>query len=239
MREVKMNQGWIKLHRKIFENPVVTKDADHLAVWVYLLAKATHKEYPAIFKGQKIMLQPGQLITGRKSIGEKLKIEETKVKRILTSFENDQQIARQRSNRNSLISILNWQQYQEDAQQNDQPMPSQCPTDAHEQECKECKNERNIYKDIVEYLNEKTGKSFKSTTKKTQSCIHARLAEGFKEDDFKTVIDKKCAEWIGNEKMEQYLRPETLFGTKFESYLNANVKTGTADEYDPLDELPL
>lgn len=237
MREVKMDQGWIKLHRKIFENPVVTKDAEHLAVWIYLLTKATHKEYPAIFKGQKIMLQAGQLITGRKSISEKLKINEAKVKRILTNFENDQQIDRQRSNQNSLISILNWSQYQESDQQSDQPVTSQRPASDHKQECKNVKNERNIYKYIVEYLNEKTGKSFKSTTSKTKTCINARLAEGFTEDDFKTVIDKKCAEWTGNKKMEQYLRPETLFGTKFESYLNASVKTGSADEYDPLDGL--
>ena len=38
--------------------------------------------------------------------------------------------------------------------------------------------------------------------------------------DFKTVIDKKCAEWLQDGNMVQYLRPETLFGTKFETYLN-------------------
>lgn len=75
--------------------------------------------------------------------------------------------------------------------------------------------------EIISYLNEKTESMFKASTKKTQSCIRARLSEGFKVDDFKTVIDKKCAEWIGDEKMEKYLRPETLFGTKFEGYLNA------------------
>jgi uncharacterized phage protein (TIGR02220 family)/predicted phage replisome organizer len=79
-----------------------------------------------------------------------------------------------------------------------------------------------IYKYIVEYLNEKTGTNYKYSSKKTQTCIHARLAEGFTQDDFKTVIDKKCAEWKGTE-WEKYLRPETLFGTKFESYLNAKV----------------
>lgn len=73
---------------------------------------------------------------------------------------------------------------------------------------------------IVEYLNEKAGTKYKSSTKKTQSCIRSRLKEGFTVDDFKTVIDKKCTEWIGTE-FEPYLRPETLFGPKFESYLNA------------------
>ena len=82
-------------------------------------------------------------------------------------------------------------------------------------------------KDIVEYLNSKVGSAFKSTTKATQKVIKARLAEGFTVDDFMTVIDKKCAEWMGDPKMEQYLRPETLFGTKFEGYLNARVSKGT------------
>jgi uncharacterized phage protein (TIGR02220 family)/predicted phage replisome organizer len=83
--------------------------------------------------------------------------------------------------------------------------------------------EKEIYISVVSYLNEKAGTSFKHTTAKTKTAIKARLSEGFTVDDFKTVIDKKCAEWIGNEKMEKYLRPETLFGTKFEGYLNAKV----------------
>ena len=77
--------------------------------------------------------------------------------------------------------------------------------------------------EIISYLNEKTESMYRASNKKTQSCIRARLSEGFKVDDFKTVIDKKCAEWIGDPKMEKYLRPETLFGTKFEGYLNAKV----------------
>ena len=81
----------------------------------------------------------------------------------------------------------------------------------------------NPYLEIISYLNEKAGTKFKFSTAKTRSVIHARLSEGFKVDDFKTVIDKKCAEWIGDPKMEKYLRPETLFGTKFEGYLNAKV----------------
>ena len=81
----------------------------------------------------------------------------------------------------------------------------------------------NAYISIVSYLNEKAGTNYKATTPKTQSAIKARLAEGFTEEDFFTVIDKKCAEWLGDSKMEKYLRPETLFGTKFEGYLNAKV----------------
>lgn len=114
------NNGWIKIHRKMLQNPVVMQDADHLAVWIYLLLNATHKDIPAMFKGKKITLHPGQLITGRKKIAKVLSVDESKVKRILLCFESDQQIDRERSNASSLISILNWEQYQEDDRQNDQ-----------------------------------------------------------------------------------------------------------------------
>ena len=70
--------------------------------------------------------------------------------------------------------------------------------------------------EIIFYLNEKTGKHYKVKTPKTVRLIRARLKEGFTVEDFKAVIEKKCDDWLGNEKMERYLRPETLFGTKFE-----------------------
>lgn len=76
------------------------------------------------------------------------------------------------------------------------------------------------YEDIVSYLNEKVSKSFKHKTAKTRSLIKARFKDGFTIDDFKRVIDIKAAQWLNDSHMSQYLRPETLFGTKFESYLN-------------------
>lgn len=84
--------------------------------------------------------------------------------------------------------------------------------------------DRMPYEEITDYLNEKTGSQFRSSTKKTQSLIKARFNEGFKIDDFKRVIDIKTNEWLNNKDMSKYLRPETLFGTKFESYLNQEHK---------------
>lgn len=88
----------------------------------------------------------------------------------------------------------------------------------------ETKQENIPYAEIVAYLNERTGSSFRPTTKATQTLIRARWREGFRIDDFKRVIDNKTEEWGNDPKMSQYLRPETLFGTKFESYLNAKRK---------------
>lgn len=75
-------------------------------------------------------------------------------------------------------------------------------------------------KEIVEYLNSAIGSHYKPSVEKTRTFIRARLREGFTVEDFKTVIDKKARAWLGNREMQKFLRPETLFGTKFEGYLN-------------------
>lgn len=82
-----------------------------------------------------------------------------------------------------------------------------------------CPSLPSVAEDIVTFLNSTVGSNYKSTTDKTRKLIAARLAEGFTVDDFKAVITKKAKEWQ-NTDMAQYLRPETLFGTKFEGYLN-------------------
>ena len=86
-----------------------------------------------------------------------------------------------------------------------------------------------IIKQVIDYLNERLGSNYKSNTPKTRDKIKARINEGFVLEDFKRVIDIKFIEWKGTE-FEKYLRPETLFGTKFESYLNQKVKK-TINEY--------
>ncbi len=92
------------------------------------------------------------------------------------------------------------------------------------------------YKEIIDYLNEKTNSQFRNSTKKTQTLIKARFAEGFNLDDFKKVIDTKATEWLNDSKMSKFLRPETLFGTKFESYLNQKA-INNRTEYNPNAEI--
>lgn len=83
----------------------------------------------------------------------------------------------------------------------------------------------NIYKSIVDYLNKKANTNYKFTTKKTTEIIRARLEEGFTLEDFYTVIDKKCYDWMDTE-FEKFLRLMTNFGIKFENYLNQKGKRG-------------
>ena len=81
-------------------------------------------------------------------------------------------------------------------------------------------HDRIPYKEIIDYLNEIAGTKYKPTAKATQRYIKARFNDGFELDDFKAVIKTKSDEWKNDVGMVKYLRPETLFGTKFEGYLN-------------------
>ncbi len=98
--------------------------------------------------------------------------------------------------------------------------------DLYKKEINKEKKQVNIpYEEIVSYLNKCCDTRYRPNTNKTKSLINARFKEGFTVEDFKKVIDKKTNEWKGTD-MEQYLRPETLFGTKFESYLNSKNSKG-------------
>ena len=93
---------------------------------------------------------------------------------------------------------------------------------------KKKEKDNNIYSLVIDYLNKKANTNYRPTTKNTQSFINARVKEGYTVEDFKKVIDNKSKEWL-NTDFEKYLRPATLFGTKFENYLNeANKKTPIA-----------
>lgn len=103
---------------------------------------------------------------------------------------------------------------------------------------KQIKN-KDIYISILTYLNEKSGMNYKHSSKATQGHINARIAEGYAVEDFYTVIDKKCDEWRGTD-FEKYLRPSTLFGSKFENYLNAPAKkknSGIIDDYERMNDI--
>lgn len=82
---------------------------------------------------------------------------------------------------------------------------------------------------VVTYLNNKTFKNFKPGSKKTVDLIKLRLSEGYTLEDFYTVIDKMTHSWLSNGKLEEYLRPITLFGDKFEEYLEGNWERNEVD----------
>lgn len=104
-----------------------------------------------------------------------------------------------------------------DCKTNSKTNVSEADKDKELEEEKE--EEKKIYIAVVSYLNEKAGTKYKTSSSKTRTLINARIREGYTMEDFKTVIDNKCADWL-NTDYAKFLRPETLFSPKFEGYLN-------------------
>ena len=220
-----MEKGWIKLYRKLLDNPVFD-NPNLLRVWLWCLLKASHEHHQQMVGLQVVDLEPGQFVTGRFKGANELGINPSTFYKYLKTLEKMEMISLKSNNKITIVTVENWRKYQvedvETYQQSNNKITTtyqQNNTNKNDNNGKNDKNGKEIYKYIVEYLNEKADKNFRATTKKTQSLINARIREGFSLDDFKKVIDIKCKQWLGTE-MEKYLRPETLFGTKFESYLN-------------------
>lgn len=253
---------WIKITTDMFDNRKIKHlrklpDGNNIVlIWVMLLTMAGRCN-----SGGMIFLTENIPYT-TKMIADELGFEENTVILALAALEEYNMVITD----NGVFTIAGWEEYQnvegmdrireqtrqrvEKHRKKQKLLVGNVTSNVTVTECnateeeKEIDIDKEIYISIVEYLNQKAGTNYRASTKKTQTCIHARLAEGFTVDDFKTVIDKKCADWLTDPKMEQYLRPETLFGTKFESYLNAKVtnkkpvNTGmNEEEKDMLDDL--
>ena len=151
--------GFIKLHRKTLDNPIVMKDGDHLSIWVWLLMKATWCESDCLFDGKRIKLMPGQLPPiSRRTIASELQISESKVQRVLKSFENEHQIEQLMGAKCRLISIVSWEAYQECEPQTEPQVNTKRTTSEPQvntiKEYKKNKKEKNIYKDVPSEIRE-------------------------------------------------------------------------------------
>lgn len=134
--------GWIKLHRKVWDNPR-SCDPEWLSVWVYLICHASHEAKSVVFQGKRHNLNPGQLITSRRIISKHTGVNQSKVQRILDVLKSEQQIEPQKSNLNTLISIRKWEEYQSyeppsEPQMNHDRTTTE-PQVNHEQELREVK----------------------------------------------------------------------------------------------------
>lgn len=200
-----MNNGYIKLYRKTLENPVVTKDAISMAIWIYLLLNATHKKKEVIFKGKKITLLPGQLITGTISISKKLRVNKDKVQRTLKLFEVDKQIEQQTSNKNRLITINNWEKYQSIDEQNDIQMINNCET--NDKQLITNNNDNNVINIKKRKINKK-----KKSTKQFEDMFNE-----FWRSYPKKRNKQKCKEWYLKNKPTEEEHGRILLGITFYS----------------------
>lgn len=93
-------------------------------------------------------------------------------------------------------------------------------TDANVSNENTYKKNSDITKSIINYLNKKVNQEYNIADAGYMKLVNEKLTNGYVLQDFKTVIDAKCKEWLGDKKMEQFLRPATLFGPKFGEYLS-------------------
>lgn len=111
--------GWIKVHRALAEHHVAS-DPHSLSVWIHMLMLANHRESKRQINGRVMVISPGQLITSRKSLADKTGVNESKVERILKMLQSEQLIEQHGTSKFRVISIVNWQKYQFDEQQDEQ-----------------------------------------------------------------------------------------------------------------------
>lgn len=200
--------------------------------WIYNTYNAWQKQFPfwsipTIRRTITSLEKQGVIVTGNFN---KAGFDNTKWYRI--DYQKLESMSR-RCDQNDQTMRSIWT---DGADQNDQTNTKRLPettTETTTEDILSGKPDHIPYQEIMSYFNQQAGTSYRASSKATQRLISARTNEGFTVDDFKKVIDIKVANWKDDPKMSQYLRPATLFGTKFESYLNEPMPTRQpANPYD-------
>ena len=234
------NTGWVRLWRGQFDSWVSKKPFCDGYAWCYLYATANHKAGTVNFRNEYIKIERGQFLTSKLQLQKRFSWTYRHVENFLKALQNDEMITYRAENRYTIINIVNYERFQskpEDiVEQSEEQVDNRVITERKQGNTnKNVKNEDNgeeltsivakklaipigDIRNILDFLNKTTGMNYKLTDAFKRK-IHARVNEGFELDDFKKVITKKTREWKGTPD-EKYLRPETLFGNKFDGYLN-------------------
>lgn len=136
-------QGWIKLHRKILENPITT-NPNYGWTFIVLLLKANHQDNEFLHGNSLVQVKRGQLVTGRKALAKEIGINENTLQVVLKNLEHLHMIQQQTNNRFRLITIVNYDKYQDDQQQNNNKITTNQQQNNTNKNVKKEKNEKNI-----------------------------------------------------------------------------------------------
>lgn len=232
--------GWVKLHRSI-QSHWIWDDPVKLKWWLDLILMANHQEKKILINGDLTTIGIGERHTSESKLAERWNVSRNTVRKFINLLEKDGMISVKKSRQNgTTYKVINYNVYQgfseekkhqteqRTEQQKDNGLNNGLNINKNDKEGKNEKNEKNkdIYRSVIGYLNQQAGTNYKTSGKATQRLIDARLNEKFSEDDFKRVIDNKVADANNPKDMfdEKYLRPQTLFGNKFEAYLNQRPK---------------
>ena len=221
-----MDKGWIKLHRTIRNHWLwPQKKFSPFEAWLDLILSANHADAQVLIDGKLICVLRGSFITSELKLAARWGWARKTVHRFLDVLKKDKMVTTVATTKYTAISLTNYRVYQGDGttlgttkeQENIQVGCKTLPTNKNDKNV-ENEKEKTIYCEVIDYLNQKAGTKYRPV-EAHKKLIRARVKEGYSLTDFLTVIDNKVADWAGSEQ-QKYLRPETLFGTKFDGYLN-------------------
>ena len=110
----RFDSGWFKFYRRAFFEDI-GRNQTCLALWSALLSMAIYKETKIIWQGKQRTLEPGSVVFGLKELAEKWEISKTTVLRWLRYLESTERIRVETGTRGTLVTILNWKEYQKEA----------------------------------------------------------------------------------------------------------------------------
>ena len=134
-------EGWIKLHRKLLDNPIFENEKA-LKIWIWFLLKATHTEREQLVGLQVIKLKKGQFIIGRKKASKELNINESTIYKYIKVFEKLKMITTKSNNKLTVVSIEKWEDYQSTDEEKEQQNNNKITTE--EQQSNTNKNVKNV-----------------------------------------------------------------------------------------------
>jgi len=137
------NKGFITLDRSILDH-WCSQDPNFLSVWVRLLLEANYKSKTIMFNGIPLTIERGQLIYGRESFSERSRVSVSKLRRIIKILEKEKQISQQKTNKYTIISITNYEDYQNFDQQNPTTQPDSDQEATTSKQSKQVKQDSNI-----------------------------------------------------------------------------------------------
>ena len=210
--------GWIKLHRKLTENPLYFSEPfSRSMAWIDMLLIANHSDNYFFKRGIRIDVKVGQIGYDLDSLAKRWKWSRGKVERFLNMLENDKQIVRQKTNVTTLISIVNYKEYQTDDKPNDKPnRKANSKANGNKQECKELKEE-NIYRNF-QHLSISIDEFNKLCIEYTKQQIDDILdqIENYRNNDKFSSLYLTAKNWLSRNKSTQSegIAPEELKAIK-------------------------
>jgi len=170
-----LNSGWIKLHRKLLNNPIFY-DAHLLQIFIYCLLKSNHETEKILFNGKTIEITPGQFVSGRKQASKDMRLKSIMWDRKLHILENLGILNINTNNKFSIITVNHWGKYQENEQVNEQQMNNKRTT--NEQQMNTNKNDKNdkndkkkVFCDVNQSQNVSVSNKFETSKNLAQRTI--------------------------------------------------------------------